>query len=102
IIEKAIQLYRLPVEVKKEEIQIIEGYVGLGYGRSQVQELELIRDVARKEGIILDPVYTGKAMYGLLDQLKKQPKRFGQNVLFLHTGGLFGLFGISKDLSGIL
>ncbi len=102
IIEKAIQLYRLPVEVKKEEIQIIEGYVGLGYGQSQAQELELIRDVARKEGIILDPVYTGKAMYGLLDQLRKQPKRFGQNVLFLHTGGLFGLFGISKDLSGIL
>jgi D-cysteine desulfhydrase len=102
IIEKAIKLYRLPVEVKKEEIQIIDGYVGLGYGQSQIQELELIRDVARKEGIILDPVYTGKAMYGLLDQIRKQPKRFGQNVLFLHTGGIFSLFGISKEFSRIL
>ncbi len=102
IIEKAIQLYHLPVQIKKEEIQIIDGYVGLGYGQSQVQELELIRDIARKEGIILDPVYTGKAMYGLLDQLRKQPKRFGQNVLFLHTGGIFSLFGISKELSRIL
>jgi len=102
IIQDAIKLYRLPIEVKTEEIQIIDGYVGLGYGQSQTQELELIRDVARKEGVALDPVYTGKAMYGLLDQLKKDHRRFGQNVLFLHTGGVFSLFGISKELSGLL
>ena len=102
IVQDAIKLHRLPVEVKKEEVQIIDGYVGLGYGQSQTQELELIREVARKEGVALDPVYTGKAMYGLLDQLKKDPRRFGQHVLFLHTGGIFGLFGISKEISGIL
>jgi D-cysteine desulfhydrase len=102
IVGKAIQRYHLPVQIKKEEIQIIDGYVGLGYGQSQTQELELIRDIARKEGIVLDPVYTGKAMHGLLDLLRKQPKRFGENVLFLHTGGIFGLFGISKELSRLL
>jgi D-cysteine desulfhydrase len=102
IIEEALHLYHLPVQIKKDEVQIIDGYVGLGYGQSQIQELELILDIARKEGIILDPVYTGKAMYGLLDLLRKQPKRFGQNVLFLHTGGIFSLFGISKELSRIL
>jgi D-cysteine desulfhydrase len=102
IIQKAIQSYQLPIEAKKDEIQIIDGYVGLGYGQSQTQELELIREVARKEGVALDPVYTGKALYGLIDQLKKNPKRFGQNILFFHTGGIFSLFGFSKELSGLL
>jgi D-cysteine desulfhydrase len=102
IVQDAIKRYHLSVMVKKEEIQIIDGYVGLGYGQSQTQELELIRDIARKEGVALDPVYTGKAMYGLLDQVKKDPQRFGENVLFIHTGGVFSLFGISKELSALL
>lgn len=102
IIQEAIKTYRLAVEVKKEEIQIIDGYTGLGYGRSQTQELELIRAVAQKEGVALDPVYTGKAMYGLLDQIGKNPNRFGENVLFLHTGGVFSLFASSKGLSALL
>ena len=102
IVQEAIKHYQLPVEVKKEEIRIIDGYVGLGYGQSRTQELELIRDVARKEGVALDPVYTGKAMYGLLDQISQNPMRFGKNVLFLHTGGIFSLFGISKELSRLL
>ena len=102
IVQEAIKLYQLPVQVKREEIQIIDGYVGLGYGQSRTQEQELIRDVARKEGVILDPVYTGKAMYGLLDQLSQNSTRFGKNVLFLHTGGVFSLFASSRELSSVL
>lgn len=102
IVQEAIRRYSLPITVEKKEVRMIEGYVGLGYGQSRVQELEFIRDVARKEGIVLDPVYTGKAMYGLLDQIKKDRKLFGGPVLFFHTGGVFSLFGLSKDLSAIL
>lgn len=92
IAREAAGRFGLPLEIKAEEIHIIDGYVGLGYGRSRPQETELIRDLARSEGIILDPVYTAKAMLGLLDLIGKEPTRFGQNVLFLHTGGLFSLF----------
>ena len=48
---------------------------------------EFIREVAQKTGIILDPVYTGKAVRGMLEELAKNPTRFrGRHILFLHTG----------------
>ena len=49
--------------------------------------------VARSEGILLDPVYSGKAMAGLIDLVRKGQLRKGQNVVFLHTGGAVGLYG---------
>lgn len=78
--------------IKDEDITIVDGYMGRGYAVSRIEELELIHDVARRTGIILDPVYTGKAFYGLLEEIRKG--RFGKNssILFLHTGGIYGLF----------
>ena len=86
----------------REHIEINDKYVGIGYALSRPEELEFIRKVARLEGLILDPVYTGKAMYGLYNELKKDadPKtaiNHDDNVLYIHTGGLFGLFPISDD-----
>ncbi len=79
-------------EVKKEDMYIIDGYVGDGYALSRPEELEFICDFAEAEGIILDPVYTGKAMRGLYTELKKGTLKDSENILFIHTGGLFGLF----------
>jgi D-cysteine desulfhydrase len=84
--------FKLDVNVKKEDLNIIDGYVGEGYAKSKKEELDLIKSVAGNTGIILDPVYTGKAMYGLLDQLNKETLSTGDKILFLHTGGGFGLF----------
>jgi D-cysteine desulfhydrase len=42
--------------------------------------------------VVLDPVYTGKAFHGVVTELRKDPKRFGEAVVFVHTGGMFGLF----------
>lgn len=78
------------IEVKKEDINIIDGYVGLGYALSQAKEIEFIHSLAKSEGIILDPVYTGKAMYGLAQEIKKGKFNNYNNILFIHTGGLFG------------
>lgn len=75
-----------------DDIKIIDGYVGKGYAKSRGEEMAFIKHVAQHEGIILDPVYTGKAMYGLVDQIKKGRFKKGQKVLFIHTGGVFGLF----------
>ncbi|MFQ5629921.1 MAG: D-cysteine desulfhydrase family protein [bacterium] len=84
--------YAPALGVEKKEIQIIDGYVGKGYGLSSREELETIKQVARLEGILLDPVYTGKAMFCLKDQIRQGRIDKKSKVLFLHTGGIFGLF----------
>jgi D-cysteine desulfhydrase len=99
ILDQAIEIYRLPLKIRPEEIRIIDGYVGRGYALTQERELQTLIRIAQGEGIVLDPVYTNKAMHGLLDQLEKDPKRFGEKILFLHTGGLFGLFPVAEEIS---
>ncbi|XP_013413667.1 bifunctional D-cysteine desulfhydrase/1-aminocyclopropane-1-carboxylate deaminase, mitochondrial [Lingula anatina] len=74
-------------------IDIIEGYKGNGYGLFTEEELEFILDVSTSTGVILDPVYSGKAARGLVNELTTRPGRFkGTRVLFVHTGGIFSLF----------
>ncbi len=82
--------------------EILDGYVGRGYALSQPKELTAIRDLVRLEGVVLDPVYTGKAYFGMLSELQKDPKRFGDRIVFIHTGGLFGLFPIAEQFEGLL
>jgi D-cysteine desulfhydrase len=84
--------WQLDARVTPQDIEIVDGHVGLGYAKSRPEELATIRDVCRTDGIVLDPVYTGKAFHGVVQELKKDPKRFGAAVAFLHTGGMFGLF----------
>ena len=84
------------------DIEILDGYVGKGYALSQPQELEAIKDLARLEGVVLDPVYTGKAYYAMISELEKNPQCFGSRIVFLHTGGLFGLFSISEQMAEVL
>eukprot|EP00123_Amoebidium_parasiticum_P020877 comp5806_c0_seq1/m.1660 comp5806_c0_seq1/g.1660 ORF comp5806_c0_seq1/g.1660 comp5806_c0_seq1/m.1660 type:complete len:386 (-) comp5806_c0_seq1:110-1267(-) len=80
--------------LKSEEIlDVIDGYKGKGYGVSTDDELTLLRDIGRQTGIFLDPVYTVKGAKGLLTELNQNPRRFaGKNVMFIHTGGVFGLY----------
>ncbi|MBC8185425.1 D-cysteine desulfhydrase family protein [candidate division KSB1 bacterium] len=93
---EAIQRYNLPTELNRDEIKIIDGYVGEGYALNRPEEIDFIKEVASKEGLILDPVYTGKAMFGMMDQIKKGNHKKGERLLFIHTGGLFGLFPKKK------
>lgn len=89
--------YDVNIGLSKGDIELIDGYAGVGYGLSQREEQQVIRWVARKEGIILDPVYTGKAMHGLIEEIEKGRFKRGQNILFIHTGGIFGLLGASEE-----
>ena len=50
----------------------MDGYVGKGYALSRQEEIDFIHKLAKQEGIILDPVYTGKAMYGLVEEIKRK------------------------------
>jgi D-cysteine desulfhydrase len=97
IIHENLNYLNLELNFSKEEINIIDGYVGRGYALSSPEEIEFIHSLAKLEGIILDPVYTGKAMYGLVQEIKKSRFKDYKNILFIHTGGLFGLFP-QKDL----
>jgi L-cysteate sulfo-lyase len=72
-------------------------YVGSGYGISTAGSIEAIKLMARLEGILLDPVYTGKGMAGLIDLIRKGRFKRGENVVFIHTGGSVGLFGYVRD-----
>jgi len=83
----------------KEDIHIDSNYVGEGYDIPSEKGTEAIKQVAREEAIILDPVYTGKAMSGLLDFIKigRIPK--GSKVLFWHTGGTPTVFA-EKEIVG--
>jgi L-cysteate sulfo-lyase len=68
-------------------------YVGAGYGVPTDGMIEAVTLLARTEGIVLDPVYTGKGMAGLIDLVRRGQFTKGQNVVFVHTGGSAGLFG---------
>ncbi|MFZ7125106.1 MAG: D-cysteine desulfhydrase family protein [Desulfobacterales bacterium] len=99
ICREFIDRYHLDIAFDRErDLEIIDGYVGAGYAVSRREELELIARVCRTEGIVLDPVYTGKAFYGMVQELAADPKAFGERIVFLHTGGLFGLFPKAGEL----
>jgi L-cysteate sulfo-lyase len=68
-------------------------YVGPGYGQPTPGMTEAVLMLARLEGVLLDPVYSGKAMAGLIELIRKGEIRKGETVVFLHTGGAVGLFG---------
>jgi D-cysteine desulfhydrase len=103
ICQAAIDTHQLDLPFFRErDIEIIDGYVGSGYGKAGSQELSLIREVARSEGILLDPVYTGKAFYGMSRELERNPKVFGDRIVFIHTGGIFGLFPMAEQMAPLL
>jgi D-cysteine desulfhydrase len=85
-------------EVAAGEVEIDDGSVGPGYAQTTPQGLELIRQAARQDGVILDPVYTGKVLLGLAARAKNEtlPSR---RVVFLHTGGVFGVFPFAAELA---
>jgi L-cysteate sulfo-lyase len=80
-------------------VRVESGYVGEGYGMPTANGLNAILRLARLEAILLDPVYTGKAMAGLIDLVGRGCFSPLENVVFLHTGGQAGLFAYSDDFT---
>jgi D-cysteine desulfhydrase family pyridoxal phosphate-dependent enzyme len=83
-----------------EEVTVLDEYVGDGYGVPSPQGSQAIALLAREEGIILDPVYTAKAMAGLIDWSRKGRMTENDNVLFWHTGGQLALFYVPQEGEG--
>jgi D-cysteine desulfhydrase len=94
----AITANRLSASITERDIALIDGFIGKGYGIPYPAEMKTIKTIA-KLGIILEPVYTGKTFYGMLQHLKvKNYKR----VIFIHTGGIFSIFGYAREFTKTL
>ena len=78
--------------VQPEHVVVNSDYVGPGYGFPAEDTIAAIELFARLEGILLDPVYSGKAAAGLIDLSRRGHYQKGQNIVFLHTGGAVALF----------
>lgn len=91
-------LMKLETNISAMDVEINDEYIGEGYGILTKECVEAIKQLAKTEGIFLDPVYTGKAMSGLIDLIKKG--KFGPKdvVVFIHTGGIPPLFAYSQEV----
>ncbi len=98
ILQEFVKASGLKVKLPLEEVQVIEGYRGPGYAKTYPRLLDLIRRLAGEEGLILDPVYTGKAFLAMADMLADGSIPPDEEVLFVHTGGIFSLFAYREEL----
>lgn len=80
-----------------DTIHIKDQYVGLGYAQFTDEELLFNHELAKNEGIILDPTYTGKAFRGLINEIKQGYYADEENILFIHTGELYGYTKAMRD-----
>jgi len=85
-------------EIPRDAVLCFGEYVGRGYSIPTPEMAEAVRMLARTESILLDPVYTGKAMAGLIGLSRKGFFKKNENVLFVHTGGSPALYAYMKDL----
>jgi D-cysteine desulfhydrase len=88
----------IKTEIPRDAIVCFGDYFGTGYSIPTPEMTEAVRMLARTEGILLDPVYTGKAMAGLIDLSRKGFFRKDENILFVHTGGSPALYAYMQDL----
>ena len=94
--------FQLELPVAEWPINVIDGYVGEGYARAHDELLAMIADVARLEGVLFDPVYTGKAFYGLLSEIAQGNLDEADDIVFIHTGGVFGLQPYAEQFKRVL
>ncbi len=90
-----IREYKIEAELLKENLIILDGYSNEGYKNISHDKIKLIRKFVSETGILFDPAYTGKAFYAYYHNYLN--KNLGMKYLFVHTGGLFGIFGREKE-----
>ena len=92
VANETLRLLDQPLTVEADEVLVLEDYLGEGYGVFNRGVGDAIGMLAQSEGLLLDPVYTGKSMTALIDLMEKGYFTEGENILFLHTGGTPALF----------
>lgn len=90
--QKVAAKLELKNTIEKDDVVVFEDYIGEGYSRKTDGMVDAIKLLASLEGILLDPVYTGKTVHGMMDLIKKGYFKDCENILFLHTGGAPALY----------
>jgi len=98
VADRTLELLGESTRVSDNDVIVFDEYLDQGYGVFNDDVGEAIRVVARSEGLLLDPVYTGKSVAGMLDLMRKGYFKAGRNILFLHTGGTPALFPYRSQL----
>lgn len=91
ILEESQKYLKTPVVINETDIIISDQFQGSGYAKTCEEDILFIKEIAKLEGFVLDPVYTGKAFKGMYSEIKEQKYVSSQNILFIHTGGIFGI-----------
>lgn len=89
----SLQLIKKNIEIRDKNVHLVD-YTGTGYAIPSKNGVDAIKLAAKTEGLILDPVYTGKAFGGMIDLIEKGYVKKNENVVFIHTGGVPGLFAL--------
>ena len=98
LVQRTAEFLGVKTEIPKNAVECFGDYVGPGYSLPTAGMAEAVRLLARTEGILLDPVYTGKAMAGLIDLVRKGYFKKEEKILFVHTGGSPALYAYMKDI----
>jgi L-cysteate sulfo-lyase len=85
-----------------EQVVVNDDYIGGGYGEPTGAMIEAVALAARLEGLLLDPVYTGKTLSGLIDLVRQRRFKATDNVVFWHTGGIPALFAYEESFDAFL
>jgi D-cysteine desulfhydrase len=100
LVEDTAREYRL--KSTSRQFHVLDGHFGTGYSIATDDDLRFYARLAQMDGILLDPTYTGKAFQGMLAEIKKMPEQFGEKILFLHSGGIFGTFAYREQYAKAL
>ena len=100
IANQAAENLAIATRIENRDLLNDENYIGPGYAISTPACIEAIHLLARAEGILLDPVYSGKAMAGMIDHIRRGEIEPGDTIVFLHTGGTPALFAHVEDFGG--
>jgi len=98
----AAELLDLNARFTPTDVHTLHDYVGPGYAIPSAEGLAAMRLAARTDAILLDPVYTGKAMAALIDHVHKGRLTAADTVIFLHTGGLPATFAYRDAILAII
>ncbi|MBK7756271.1 MAG: pyridoxal-phosphate dependent enzyme [Deltaproteobacteria bacterium] len=99
LVGEVAKLYGDP-PLPEPQVQVCDRHIGPGYAVVSELERRAISLLAREEGILLDPVYTGRALGGLMSAIERGEVGPGERVLLWHTGGLPSLFQLSQEVMG--
>ncbi|MDX1529765.1 MAG: pyridoxal-phosphate dependent enzyme, partial [Gammaproteobacteria bacterium] len=101
LVAETLHLLEVSAPFPRQRVRANGDYVGEGYGIPTPGMIDAVKLAARLEGLLLDPVYTGKAMAGLIDLVRKDALDKTKNVVFLHTGGAAALFAYRSTFEGV-